>query len=120
MVTTSCPTARFGEPAPTKQLKLTTDADIIIGDLKVPKGSYALFTIPNKGNWTLIINKTADQSGASSTTRRKTSATGAERERSEVAGRAIHYHSEENSDKQATLTLEWEKTEASTTIKLAQ
>lgn len=101
--------------------KLTTDADIMIGDLKVPKGSYALFTIPNKGNWTLIVNKTADQWGAF------------KYDASEDLG-----HTELNvsdlrspveqftmtlkrtSDKQATLTLEWEKTEASTTIRLAQ
>ena len=28
--------------------KLTTDADLTIGTLKVPKGSYALFTVPGK------------------------------------------------------------------------
>lgn len=44
--------------------KLTTNADLTIGDLKVPKGSYALFTIPEKDHWTLIVNKTADQWGA--------------------------------------------------------
>lgn len=44
--------------------KLTTKADLTIGDLKVPKGSYALFTIPEKDHWTLIVNKTADQWGA--------------------------------------------------------
>lgn len=44
--------------------KLTTAADIKIGDLLVPKGSYALFAIPMGAKWKLIVNKTADQWGA--------------------------------------------------------
>ncbi|MEO8663062.1 MAG: DUF2911 domain-containing protein [Bryobacteraceae bacterium] len=44
---------------------LTTDADLMIGTLKVPAGSYSLFTLPTDAkNWTLIVNKTAKQWGA--------------------------------------------------------
>jgi len=43
---------------------LTTDGDLTIGDLKVPKGSYALFTVPGQKDWQLIVNKTAKQWGA--------------------------------------------------------
>lgn len=42
----------------------TTEADITIGTLKVPKGEYALFTIPTEKQWTLVLNKTAKQWGA--------------------------------------------------------
>ena len=39
--------------------------DMKIGKNKMPKGRYALFTIPKKGDkWTVIINKEADQWGA--------------------------------------------------------
>lgn len=44
--------------------KLTTEADVMIGGLKVPKGEYALFTIPTEKQWTLVLNKTANQWGA--------------------------------------------------------
>ncbi len=44
--------------------KLTTDGALMIGTLKVPAGSYSLFTIPEKNSWTLVVNKTADQWGA--------------------------------------------------------
>jgi len=44
--------------------KLTTEADLMIGNLSVPKGSYALFTLPSETGWKLIVNKTADQWGA--------------------------------------------------------
>ena len=42
----------------------TTEADVGIGGLKVPKGEYALFTIPTAKEWTLVLNKTAKQWGA--------------------------------------------------------
>jgi hypothetical protein len=44
---------------------LTTDGDITLGTLKVPKGSYALFMIPSqKKSWQLIVNKNPKQWGA--------------------------------------------------------
>ena len=43
---------------------LRTDVDLDINGLKVPKGTYALFTIPKENSWTLIVNKTAKQWGA--------------------------------------------------------
>ena len=44
--------------------KLTTEADLMLGKVHVPKGSYSLFTIPGEAEWTLVINKVADQWGA--------------------------------------------------------
>ncbi|MCU1279924.1 MAG: hypothetical protein JWM53_3470 [bacterium] len=44
---------------------LTTDGEITLGTLKVPKGSYALFTIPSqKKSWQLIVDKNPKQWGA--------------------------------------------------------
>jgi hypothetical protein len=43
---------------------LSTETDVVIGGLKVPKGDYALFTIPTEKSWTLVVNKTAKQWGA--------------------------------------------------------
>ena len=44
---------------------LTTDSDITLGTLKVPKGTYALFTIPSqKRSWQLIVNKNPKQWGS--------------------------------------------------------
>ncbi len=43
---------------------LTTDADLMVGDIHVPKGTYGLFTIPTEKAWTLVLNKTAEQWGA--------------------------------------------------------
>ena len=40
---------------------LTTDADLDIAGLKVPKGSYTLWAIPTRTEWTLIVNKQTGQ-----------------------------------------------------------
>lgn len=43
---------------------LTTSADLTIGDLAVPAGTYTLFTIPGKSEWTLIVSKETGQWGS--------------------------------------------------------
>lgn len=43
---------------------LNTEADLTIGNLAIPKGRYAIFTLPSQTGWKLIVNKVADQMGA--------------------------------------------------------
>lgn len=43
---------------------LTTEADLMVGSIEVPRGTYSLFTIPSQKGWTLIVNKVAKQWGA--------------------------------------------------------
>lgn len=43
--------------------KFTFSDDVTIGGKPVPKGSYALFTIPGENEWTVIINKNFNQAG---------------------------------------------------------
>jgi hypothetical protein len=42
---------------------LTTAADLMIGTLHVPKGTYTLYSIPGETEWTLIVNKQTGQWG---------------------------------------------------------
>lgn len=42
---------------------LHTAAALTIGDLKVPAGTYTLYTIPTEKDWTLIVNKQTGQWG---------------------------------------------------------
>lgn len=42
---------------------LVTDADITLGGVIVPKGSYTLYTLPSRSGWKLIINKNTGQWG---------------------------------------------------------
>jgi hypothetical protein len=41
--------------------KITTEANLEMGGLKLPAGSYSIWTIPDQKEWTLIINKQTDQ-----------------------------------------------------------
>ncbi len=43
--------------------KITFSKDVVFGGKPVPAGAYALFTVPGKTSWTVILNKKADQAG---------------------------------------------------------
>lgn len=40
-----------------------TNTDLMIGETRVPAGSYTLFTVPQQDKWTLIINKKTGEWG---------------------------------------------------------
>jgi hypothetical protein len=41
--------------------KITTQANLKMGMLTLPAGSYSIWTLPNQNEWTLIINKQTGQ-----------------------------------------------------------
>lgn len=43
---------------------LEANSDVMLNGNRLPAGKYALFTIPDEGQWTVVINKVADQWGA--------------------------------------------------------
>ena len=100
---------------------LQTDVDLDINGLKVPKGKYALFTLPNPDGWTLIVNKTADQWGAFDykeaddlgRTKMQVSKSGSPVEQFTITVTPAGSNA-------ATLKLEWENTAASVPVKVAQ
>ena len=99
---------------------LHTDVDLDINGLKVPKGDYALFTIPKENTWTLIVNKTAKQWGAftykDATDLGRTEMTVA-KANSPVEQFTISLTPEGSSG--AALKMAWENTVASVPIKVA-
>ena len=42
---------------------LETNKDLVINGEVLPKGKYGFFTIPSKGDWTVMINKNWEQHG---------------------------------------------------------
>jgi len=40
---------------------LTTEAELRIGDLRLPRGAYSIWTVPGAREWTLIVNKETGQ-----------------------------------------------------------
>ena len=101
--------------------KLTTEADIQIGDLKVPAGSYALFTLPKQGSAQLIVNKVADQLGAFDYDESKDlGRTALKIEDTPNAVEEFTMQLAPSAGNALLLTLEWEKTRGSAVIKLAK
>ena len=44
---------------------LTTDIDLILGGVDLPKGAYSIYTLPTRTGWTLIVNRDTGQAGTS-------------------------------------------------------
>jgi Protein of unknown function (DUF2911) len=98
--------------------QITTPADLMLGDINLPKGSYTIWTIPDEKEWTLIINKETGQFHTDynpeadfARTKMKVKALDAPVERFTIALRP-------GNDNHGTLALIWEKTEASVSLKV--
>jgi len=91
---------------------LVTDADIVLGDLEVPKGTYTLFTIPGKDEWTLIVSSETGQWGS-----RYDEAKDFGRTKMKVKALDEAVETFEIRVKSDALTLAWEKTKASVPVK---
>lgn len=42
---------------------LTTELDLLLGGVDVPKGAYSLYSLPTRSGWLLIVNKNTGQWG---------------------------------------------------------
>ncbi len=93
---------------------LTTEADLMIGSLSVPKGSYSLFTLPTEAGWKLIVNKTDKQWGAFS----YKEADDLGRTDMKVGKTASPVEQFTISLKGGVLKMEWENTAASVDVKV--
>ena len=96
---------------------LSTETDLMIGSLRVPKGTYALFTIPTEKGWTLVINKIAKQWGAYSYSAKED--LGRAPMTTIVAAAPVEQFSialEPAGEKKATLKIAWDKVASSVTI----
>jgi hypothetical protein len=96
--------------------KLTTETDLMIGNISVPPGSYSIFTLPSASGWKIIVNKVADQWGAFQYN------AGEDVGRADMKVRTLGDPVEQftiklsGSGKSGTLTMAWETTEASIAI----
>jgi hypothetical protein len=93
--------------------KITTEANLEMGGLKLPAGSYSIWTVPNQNEWTLIINKQTgqfhlnyDASQDFGRTKMNLKKLGAPVETFKIELRS-------GGDNQGTMALLWETTEAS-------
>ena len=99
--------------------KIVFSRDVTFAGKPVPAGTYALFTIPTKGDWTVILNKRADQPGTAQNYKQDEDLlrvqlkpkAGAFRER-------MTFFFSNFGDDKTLLDLEWEKVRVEITIRV--
>lgn len=98
---------------------LEVSKDFTIGETKIAAGKYALFTIPSKEEWTLIINKNWDQHLADEYSEQedvvrikiKPVTLGQPVER-------LRYDIDQSGERAANVTISWEKLQLLFTVRL--
>lgn len=63
-VATLAPAGQVWRTGANEATEVTFFSDVTIGGEAVKAGTYSLFTIPNKDEWTIILNKNLNQWGA--------------------------------------------------------
>src|SRR5260370_24110453 len=96
---------------------LTTAADLNIGGTKVPAGAYTLYTLPSADAWKLIINKQTGQWGTVYNQDQDLARVDMKKTDIAVQVEQFTIALDQASNDSCDLSLEWEKTRASVTVK---
>jgi hypothetical protein len=96
--------------------KLVTDGDVTIGGLKVPAGSYTLYTLPGETEWTLIVNKQTGQWGTDYDQAQDLGRVKMTVKQVKETVETFAINVKPTTGKNGVLTLTWENTEASVPI----
>lgn len=96
---------------------LTTDADLMIGNLHVPKGTYTLFVdISNPDQWSLIVNKKTGEWGLAYDASQDLGKTEMHMSKPSSMVENLKYTITDNGGGKGTITLAWENHEASVPV----
>jgi hypothetical protein len=106
----------FGEvwcPGANVATGITTEAELRINDVKLPKGSYSLWAIPGEKDWTLIINKQTGQFHLDYDSSTDFARTRMNMKKLDSPVETLRFDLRSAEDNHGTLALDWETTEAS-------
>lgn len=93
---------------------LHTDADLTIGDLDVPAGTYTLFVdIANPDQWTLVVSKDTGEWGLAYKSDMDLGRTKMEMSKPSSMVEDLTYTLKDDGGNKGTMTLAWENKEAS-------
>ena len=99
---------------------LTTDANLKIGSLLVPKGTYTLFVdVSNPSEWVLIVSKKTGEWGLSYDSTADLGRVPLKTTAPPALVEELKYTIDEQGDSKGTLTLAWENVTASVAIEVA-
>jgi hypothetical protein len=93
--------------------KITTEAPLQMGNLKLAAGSYSIWTIPNSHEWTLIINKQTGQFHKDYDPSTDLGRTRMNLKSLPAPVETFKINLRDDGGKQGTLALDWDTTEAS-------
>ena len=100
-----------------------TPAPLTVVGIKLPAGAYSLYTVPNAGEWEIIVNRSITQWGEESnyTAAVKAQEVGRAKVKSEAVATPVEAFTirSEPAGTGATLVLEWEKTRVRIPVKPA-
>jgi hypothetical protein len=97
---------------------MTTQADLLIGGVSIPKGTYSLFTLPSSKHWKLIINKQTGQWGTVYNEKLDVARLTLKKRILKQPIEKFTISLDRKNDRTCILKLIWEKTELSTEIKI--
>jgi len=93
--------------------KVTTEAPLQMGSLKLPAGSYSIWTLPNASEWILIINKRTGQFHKDYDSSTDFGRTKMNLKALPAPVETFKINLRDDGGKRGTLALDWEATEAS-------
>jgi hypothetical protein len=93
--------------------KITAEANLEMGGLKLPAGSYSIWTVPNQNEWTLIINKQTGQFHLNYDASQDSGRTKMNLKKLAAPVETFKIELRSGGDNQGTMALLWETTEAS-------
>lgn len=92
---------------------LTTEAELTFGKIKLARGTYTLFTLPDKKAWVLIVNKETGQWGTQYDASKDFGRTPMTVKPLKDTVEMFKIHLDKKNEKSGVLRLVWEKTEVS-------
>jgi DUF2911 family protein len=98
---------------------LTTEADIMIGDLRVPKGVHTLYLQGGASGWNLIVNKQTGQWGTEYNESQDLGRTAMTLTKLSQPAETLKITLKATGGSQSVLEIAWGSTQASVPIKLA-
>ena len=98
--------------------KLTSSKDFTFAGKKVPAGTYALYTVPGKTDWVVILNSSSENWGTNGYDQKKDVARVTVKPQAVPHRERLTFIFSDTTDDATRLDLEWEKLRVSVPIKL--
>ena len=95
-----------------------TQGDLVVSGVRIPHGSYTLYTLPSTSGWKLIINKQTGQWGTVYNEKFDLARIPLKKKRLSQPVEKFTITLERAAEKTGTLTMTWERTQLSVNIQV--